>query len=193
MRDLNRRSFVGATLAALPLAVLGEAGRFSTAASALVEPVPSGAGLSEAALGTAEQVEAARAAGTAVKAALVPNGEDREGVHHSIGISTTDFKVTTKDSGGALFLFEHHNHTKKGGPPRHLHHNEDEWFYVIEEPTSSRPGRALPSWARGFDSWPAKSAACLGVRWRHAGQVTDCFCSCESIWTRYFSGTTQSN
>ncbi len=88
--------------------------------------------LSEAALGTAEQVEAARAAGTAVKAALVPNGEDREGVHHSIGISTTDFKVTTKDSGGALFLFEHHNHTKKGGPPRHLHHNEDEWFYVIE-------------------------------------------------------------
>lgn len=65
------------------------------------------------------------------KAALVPHGEDRQGQHHSIGISSTDFKVTTEDSGGALFLFEHTNH-KKGGPPRHLHHNEDEWFYAIE-------------------------------------------------------------
>ncbi|MGB6598691.1 MAG: cupin domain-containing protein, partial [Candidatus Acidiferrum sp.] len=104
MRDLDRRAFVGAALAAFPLAVLGRTGKVS---------------------GAAEE-------GAAVKAALVPHGEDREGEHHSIGVSTTDFKVTTKDSGGALFLFEHHNHTKKGGPPRHLHHNEDEWFYVIE-------------------------------------------------------------
>ena len=63
--------------------------------------------------------------------ARVPAGEDRLGEHHTIGISSTDFKVLTKDSGGGLFIFEHTNH-KKGGPPRHLHHNEDEWFYVIE-------------------------------------------------------------
>jgi len=89
MRDLNRRSFVGAALAAFPLAAL------------------------------AQSIKTLTPAGTA---ALVPHGEDRQGEHHSIGISSTEFKVTTQDSGGALFLFEHTNH-KKGGPPRHLHHN----------------------------------------------------------------------
>src|SRR5271166_3822452 len=101
MRDLNRRSFVGAALAAIPLAVLEQSTKSQSPASA------------------------------AGKAALVPEGEDRQGEHHNIGISTTDFKVLTQDSSGALFLFEHTNH-KKGGPPRHLHHNEDEWFYVLE-------------------------------------------------------------
>jgi len=105
MRDLNRRSFVGAALAAFPLAVLGKSGK-SPAQGSLQ--------------GKAK-----------VKAALVPYGEDWQGEHHNIGISSTDFKVTTQDSGGALFLFEHSNH-KKGGPPLHLHHNEDEWFYAIE-------------------------------------------------------------
>ena len=63
--------------------------------------------------------------------ALVPAGEDRLGEHHIIGVSTTAFKVLSRDSTGALFIIEHTNH-KKGGPPRHLHHHEDEWFYVIE-------------------------------------------------------------
>jgi len=71
------------------------------------------------------------AATSAVKP--VRAGEDRLGEHHTIGVSTTAFKVLTADSAGALFLFEHRNAGgKKGGPPRHLHHNEDEWFYVIE-------------------------------------------------------------
>ncbi|MGA2095749.1 MAG: cupin domain-containing protein [Candidatus Acidiferrum sp.] len=63
-------------------------------------------------------------------AIFVAGGEDRGGIHHSIGVSSSDFKVLTRDSSGGLFIFEHTNH-KKGGPPRHLHHNEDEWFYVI--------------------------------------------------------------
>ena len=97
MRDLDRRAFLGAAIAALPLALPGQSIRGATQA----------------------------------KAALVPHGEDRLGEHHSIGVSSTDFKVITRDSNGALFIFEHTNR-KKGGPPRHLHHNEDEWFYVIE-------------------------------------------------------------
>jgi mannose-6-phosphate isomerase-like protein (cupin superfamily) len=63
----------------------------------------------------------------------VPAGDGRLGEHHSIGVSTTAFKVLTADTSGALFLFEHsHLAGKKGGPPRHVHHHEDEWFYVIE-------------------------------------------------------------
>ena len=61
----------------------------------------------------------------------VSRGEDRLGEHHTIGVSTTAFKVLTKDSRGGVFVMEHTS-PKKGGPPRHLHHNEDEWFYVIE-------------------------------------------------------------
>ena len=68
---------------------------------------------------------------TSAKGIRVAHGEDRLGERHTIGVSTTDFKVLTQDCGGALFIMEHTNR-RKGGPPRHLHHNEDEWFYVIE-------------------------------------------------------------
>ena len=68
---------------------------------------------------------------TSVKAALVASGEDRLGENHTIGVSSTAFKVLTDDSGGGLFVIEHPSR-KKGGPPRHLHHNENEWFYVLE-------------------------------------------------------------
>ena len=131
MRDLDRRAFVGAALAAFPLAVLGRTSK-SAASSKIIMPEASGAGTKGAGLDAARRVETSTADAAAAKAALVPHGEDREGAHHSIGVSTTDYKVTTRDSGGALFIFEHNHHTKKGGPPRHLHHNEDEWFYVIE-------------------------------------------------------------
>jgi quercetin dioxygenase-like cupin family protein len=68
---------------------------------------------------------------TASAVAPVRAGEDRVGELHTLGVSSTAFKVLTRDSGGGLFIMEHSNR-KKGGPPRHLHHNEDEWFYVIE-------------------------------------------------------------
>ena len=61
----------------------------------------------------------------------VAAGADRFGEHHTLGVSTTDFKVATGDARGGLFVMEHTN-VKKGGPGRHLHHNEDEWFYVVE-------------------------------------------------------------
>ena len=61
----------------------------------------------------------------------VPAGSDRFGEDHTLGVSSTAFKVATNDARGGLFVMEHSNR-KKGGPARHLHHNEDEWFYVIE-------------------------------------------------------------
>ena len=97
MQKMERRSFLGVAIAALPLAVMGQS---------MKTPTPA-------------------------RAARVARGEDRLGEHHTIGISSTDFKVLTQDSGGGVFIMEHSNRMK-GGPPRHLHHNEDEWFYVIE-------------------------------------------------------------
>ncbi|HZS58203.1 MAG TPA: cupin domain-containing protein [Gemmatimonadaceae bacterium] len=63
--------------------------------------------------------------------AKVGNGDDRLIEPHTVGVSTTAFKVLTEESNGALFTMENRM-TRKGGPPRHLHHAQDEWFYVIE-------------------------------------------------------------
>ncbi len=97
MRDIGRRTLLGAAMAAFPLALMGQSSKTTTQA----------------------------------KGVRVPGGEDRFGEHHTIGVSSTDFKVSTQESSGGLFIMEHTNR-KKGGPPRHLHHNEDEWFYAIE-------------------------------------------------------------
>ncbi|QJR37663.1 cupin domain-containing protein [Gemmatimonas groenlandica] len=65
------------------------------------------------------------------KAAFVRAGDDREGVHKTLGISTIDFKVTSADSGGAMLVIENTNRAK-GGPAKHLHTTQDELFYCIE-------------------------------------------------------------
>ena len=68
---------------------------------------------------------------TPARIPAVRSGEDRLGEQHTIGVSSSTFKVLTQDTGGGLFIIEHTNR-KKGGPPRHVHHNEDEWFHVLE-------------------------------------------------------------
>lgn len=40
-------------------------------------------------------------------------------------------KISTQDTGGGFYAFEHKD-MAKGGPPRHIHHHQDEWFYVIK-------------------------------------------------------------
>jgi mannose-6-phosphate isomerase-like protein (cupin superfamily) len=64
-------------------------------------------------------------------AVRVPAGADREGKEHSVGLSSSTYKVLTQETGGALFVMEQSNQ-KKGGPPRHLHHDVDEVFYSLE-------------------------------------------------------------
>jgi mannose-6-phosphate isomerase-like protein (cupin superfamily) len=102
MRNMERRSFLGAAMGALPLAIMGQA----RMGQAVMSSAPD-------------------------KATRVARGEDRLGEPHTLGVSSTAFKVITRDSGGDLFIMEHTN-GKKGGPPRHVHHHEDEWFYVLE-------------------------------------------------------------
>src|SRR5450755_4166246 len=86
MQDMERRSFLSAAIAVLPLALMGQSIQTSTTS----------------------------------KPARVARGEDRLGEHHTIGVSTTTFKVLTQDTSGCLFVMEHTS-SKKGGPPRHLH------------------------------------------------------------------------
>jgi mannose-6-phosphate isomerase-like protein (cupin superfamily) len=42
-----------------------------------------------------------------------------------------DSKVSSTDTHGGMYVFEHRS-MGKGGPPRHFHHEQDEWFYVIQ-------------------------------------------------------------
>jgi mannose-6-phosphate isomerase-like protein (cupin superfamily) len=67
----------------------------------------------------------------APKPGRVAAGTDREGKVRAVGLSSTTYKVLTRETAGALFVMEQSN-TKQGGPSRHLHHNEDELFYSLE-------------------------------------------------------------
>jgi mannose-6-phosphate isomerase-like protein (cupin superfamily) len=69
--------------------------------------------------------------GAPVGVQRVPSGKDRLGHHHSLGVSVLDFKLSSGDTNGGLFIVENTFH-EKGGPARHLHHEQDEWFYAVE-------------------------------------------------------------
>jgi mannose-6-phosphate isomerase-like protein (cupin superfamily) len=65
------------------------------------------------------------------RAVVVRAGRDRTDTHLKLlGVTPFDIKVSTEDSAGALFLFEHRD-MGKGGPGRHLHYEQDEWFFPI--------------------------------------------------------------
>jgi mannose-6-phosphate isomerase-like protein (cupin superfamily) len=76
-------------------------------------------------------LEQASTAPAANEVHIVGAGQDRFGESHSLGFSSIHFKVSTRDSNGALFVIEHEN-LLKGGPPVHFHLHQDEWFYVME-------------------------------------------------------------
>ena len=42
-----------------------------------------------------------------------------------------DLKVSSRDTGGDLCIYDTFRESK-GGPALHRHHSQDEWFYVIE-------------------------------------------------------------
>jgi mannose-6-phosphate isomerase-like protein (cupin superfamily) len=82
----------------------------------------------------------------------VPAGKDRyneEGL--SIwGLIPLASKVSTQDTGGELYVFQHTN-MGKGGPPRHVHHAQDEWFYVVNGEFAAEIGNEK-FWLRPGDS-----------------------------------------
>ena len=81
----------------------------------------------------------------------VPKGKHRFGKRRRSGAPSAADKVSTDDTDGAMFVFEHAD-MGKGGPPRHFHYEQDEWFYVIkgefafevgDEKFTLRPGDSL--------------------------------------------------
>ena len=86
------------------------------------------------------------------RALYVANGRNRFDDEMMIwGVIPLQVKVSTADSAGALFVFEHAN-MSKGGPPRHFHYEQDEWFHAVtgdflfevgDEQFTLRPGDSL--------------------------------------------------
>lgn len=65
----------------------------------------------------------------------VNNGEARFGEHYKmkgVTLNNLDIKISGKDSGDELAVFEQTGLTPNGGPALHIHPFQDEWFYVIE-------------------------------------------------------------
>jgi mannose-6-phosphate isomerase-like protein (cupin superfamily) len=52
-----------------------------------------------------------------------------------------DLKVSAKDTGGALCIYDTVRHAK-GGPALHKHYGQDEWFYVVRGEFVVRVGDA---------------------------------------------------
>jgi mannose-6-phosphate isomerase-like protein (cupin superfamily) len=62
----------------------------------------------------------------------VPNGRNRFEEELMIwGVIPLQIKVSTEDTAGGLFVFEHAD-MGRGGPPRHFHYDQDEWFYALK-------------------------------------------------------------
>ena len=71
-----------------------------------------------------------RGAGT--RALYVPKGKNRFDEEMMIwGVIPLQIKVSTADTAGSLFVFEHAD-MGKGGPPRHFHYEQDEWFHAVK-------------------------------------------------------------
>lgn len=49
-----------------------------------------------------------------------------------VTLNLLDLKISSKDTNGALTVFEQNGFTPNGGPPLHIHPYQDEFFYVVE-------------------------------------------------------------
>lgn len=102
-----------------------------------------------------------------------------------------DCKVSARDSGGDLCIYDTIRH-ERGGPALHLHHSQDEWFYVIsgefivkvgDETFSLKPGDsafAPRKIAHAFAKISEGTAQML-VLFQPAGSIEDFFLQMSRI------------
>ncbi|MBN2347728.1 MAG: cupin domain-containing protein [Bacteroidales bacterium] len=65
----------------------------------------------------------------------VSAGEARFGRHFKmkgVTLNVLDIKISSKDTDGAIAVFEQNGFTPNGGPPLHIHLYQDEFFYIVE-------------------------------------------------------------
>lgn len=67
----------------------------------------------------------------------VASGKDRFDERVELGGEPHDCKLSGRDTGGAVAVFEF---TGSGGGPMHVHHEQDEWIYVIAGELEFRVG-----------------------------------------------------
>jgi len=82
----------------------------------------------------------------------VKSGETRFGEHYKmrgVTLNTLDVKISSKDTDGALAMFEQIGQTPLGGPPLHIHLYQDEFFYVVEGDYRFRVGDEFYSLSAG--------------------------------------------
>jgi quercetin dioxygenase-like cupin family protein len=137
-RPVNRKEFLN--LAGASAAAAAAAGLVGCAGGSVAGPVRS----------SSPTVDGGRPG--ASRALYVPNGRNRFEEEMMIwGVIPLQIKVSTNDTAGALFVFEHAD-MGRGGPPRHFHYEQDEWFYatkgefafeVGDERFTLRPGDSL--------------------------------------------------
>ena len=76
-------------------------------------------------------------AGLALSAQTPPVGKVAAGTGRADDIITLPggdriyVKVSTQDSGGAMFMTEQPIDRRGSGPPKHYHEEQDEWFYCL--------------------------------------------------------------
>jgi len=63
---------------------------------------------------------------------IIRSGDSRFGEKTKLnGRNLNDIKVSGKDTGSELSIFEYNGY-EKGGPPLHIHHSQDEIFYISQ-------------------------------------------------------------
>jgi quercetin dioxygenase-like cupin family protein len=66
---------------------------------------------------------------------VTKSGAARSGKHlkmKGVTLNVLDLKISSRDTDGALTVFEQTGYTPKGGPPLHVHPYQDEYFYILE-------------------------------------------------------------
>ena len=103
----------------------------------------------------------------------VAAGDDRFGEHITLGGEPIDCKLSGRDTGGSMCVFEFTGH---GGGPRHLHFDQDEWIYVVDGELECHVGENAHAFAAGRECiHSARVAHVWGCLSSKAGKIIDVY------------------